>query len=114
MTSLIEPGGFRTDWAGSSMKIVQPGDPYKETVGILLSMINAAGMHATGDPKKAANVILKVADMEEPPMWLPLGSDAVAMIRQADESKLAEIAKWEELSLTTDADDAVQLDLSKL
>lgn len=114
--TLIEPGGFRTDWAGSSMKIVQPGDPYKETVGMLLNIFEAAktGMQATGDPQKAANVILKVADMEEPPMWLPLGSDAVAMIRQADESKLAEIAKWEELSLSTDADDAVQLDLSKL
>ncbi|WP_080835074.1 SDR family NAD(P)-dependent oxidoreductase [Cohnella massiliensis] len=115
--TLIEPGGFRTDWAGSSMKIIPPGEPYKETVGILLNIFNDAartGRLPIGDPKKAANVILKVADMEEPPQWLPLGSDAVNMIRQADELKLAELAKWEELSLSTDADDAVHPDLSKL
>ncbi|GIQ66686.1 short-chain dehydrogenase/reductase [Paenibacillus cisolokensis] len=115
--TLIEPGGFRTDWAGSSMKIIPPGEPYQETVGILLNIFSDAartGRRPSGDPKKAANVILKVADMEEPPQWLPLGSDAVNMIRQADELKLAELAKWEELSLSTDADDAVHPDLSKL
>lgn len=115
--TLIEPGGFRTDWAGSSMKIIQPGDPYKETVGILLSIFNEAektGRQPVGDPKKAASIILRVADMEEPPLWLPLGSDAVTMIRQTDELKLAELRKWEELSLSTDADDAVHPDLGKL
>lgn len=40
--TLIEPGGFRTDWAGSSMKIIPPGEPYKETVGILLNIFNDA------------------------------------------------------------------------
>ncbi|WP_206916818.1 SDR family NAD(P)-dependent oxidoreductase [Alicyclobacillus suci] len=115
--TLIEPGGFRTDWAGSSMKIIEPGEPYQETVGILLSIFNdaaKAGKRPIGDPKKAANVILQVADMEEPPIWLPLGSDAVTMIRQADELKLAELNKWEALSLSTDADDAIHPDLSKL
>lgn len=115
--TLIEPGGFRTDWAGSSMKIIQPGEPYKETVGILLSIFNNAAKTGTlpiGDTKKAANIILRIADMEEPPRWLPLGSDAVTMIRQADELKLAELNKWEELSRSTDADDAIHPDLSKL
>jgi NAD(P)-dependent dehydrogenase (short-subunit alcohol dehydrogenase family) len=37
--TLIEPGGFRTDWGGSSMKVVEPGEDYKETVGNMLTHI---------------------------------------------------------------------------
>lgn len=111
--TLLEPGGFRTDWAGSSMHIIQPGEPYKATVGVLLSLFGNSG-GPIGDPKKAAAIILQVADMEEPPLRLPLGSDAVTLIRQSDEAKLAELARWEALSRSTDADDAVHRDLSML
>jgi NAD(P)-dependent dehydrogenase (short-subunit alcohol dehydrogenase family) len=111
--TLVEPGGFRTDWAGSSMKIIEPGEAYQPTLGVLLSIFRS-GLRPAGDPAKAAQVILRVADMDEPPLRLPLGSDAVTMIRAADEAKLAEIAAWEEISRSTDADDAVQPDLSSL
>jgi NAD(P)-dependent dehydrogenase (short-subunit alcohol dehydrogenase family) len=111
--TLVEPGGFRTDWAGSSMHVYEPGEPYQATLGSLLSFWRS-GITPQGDPAKAAAVILQVADMEEPPLRLPLGSDAVAMIRQADEEKLADIARWESLSRSTDADDAVLPDLSGL
>ena len=42
------------------------------------------------------------------------GSDAVELIRAADEADLAEIARWESLSVSTDADDAAARDLSRL
>ncbi|WP_203977550.1 SDR family NAD(P)-dependent oxidoreductase [Planotetraspora silvatica] len=111
--TLIEPGGFRTDWAGSSMTVIEPGDAYQQTLGVLLGIFRS-GMQAAGDPAKAAQVILQVADMDEPPLRLPLGTDAVTLIRQGDEAKLAEIAAWETLSVSTDADDAVHPDLSRL
>ena len=61
-----------------------------------------------------ARAILRVADAENPPVQLPLGSDAVMLARAADEARLAELARWEELSLSTDADDAPERDLSAL
>lgn len=111
--TLVEPGGFRTDWAGSSMHIYEPGEAYQDSLGRLLSFWRN-GIVPQGDPAKAAAVILRLADMDEPPLRLPLGSDAVSMIRQADEEKLAEITRWESVSLSTDADDAVRPDLSGL
>jgi hypothetical protein len=64
------------------------------------------GTRPWGDPAKAAQVILGLADMPAPPLRLPLGSDAVIAIRAADEQKLADLARWEALSTTTDADPA--------
>ena len=56
----------------------------------------------------------QLPDLTEPPLRLPLGSDAVRLIRAADEAKIAEIDRWAELSRSTDADDAVARDLSRL
>lgn len=111
--TLIEPGGFRTDWAGSSMAVVEPGEAYRPALGPLLAILRG-GFVPAGDPAKAAAVILDVADMDEPPLRLPLGSDAVALIRAGDETKLAAIERWEAVSRSTDADDAVHADLSSL
>jgi hypothetical protein len=55
-----------------------------------------------GDPVRAAQVILKVATMEQPPFRIPLGSDAVKAIEQADRTRLDELQRWRELSLSTD------------
>ncbi|MEV6851214.1 SDR family NAD(P)-dependent oxidoreductase [Actinoplanes sp. NPDC051411] len=100
--TLVEPGEFRTDWAGSSMAVHEPTPPYRPAVGRLLAILHG-GVSPWGDPAKAAQVILRLADMASPPLRLPLGSDAVLTIRAADEEKLAEIARWERLSVSTDA-----------
>ena len=110
--TIIEPGGFRTDWAGSSMAVVLPGEDYAATVGYMVAHLKEAEL--PGDPAKAAQVVLGVPDLPEPPLRLPLGSDAVQLIRAADEAKIAEIDRWAELSRSTDADDAVARDLSRL
>ncbi|SIR10313.1 oxidoreductase [Micromonospora avicenniae] len=109
--TIIEPGGFRTDWAGSSMAAIEPGEDYRSTVGYMISHLKEGGP-LNGDPTKGANVIVQVARMPEPPLRLPLGSDAVQLIRAADEAKIAEIDRWRELSVSTDAEDAVHRDLS--
>ncbi|GMK44509.1 short-chain dehydrogenase/reductase [Paenibacillus glycanilyticus] len=100
--TLIEPGGFRTDWAGSSMQHIEPRDEYKDTVGGLLKHLREVTGKENGDPEKAAQAILAIASEENPPLRLLLGSDAVAIANAVDTGKLAETKRWEKLSVSTD------------
>jgi hypothetical protein len=59
-----------------------------------------------GDPKKGAQAILQIAEVETPPLRLLLGSDAYALARDADEAKIAADEEWKELTFSTDSDDA--------
>ena len=103
--TVIEPGGMRTDWSGSSMTIPPVSEPYAPTVGALVALMGHAG-DAAGDPAKVAEVVVRLADMPEPPLRLLLGSDAVAYAAQASEARAADDAAWRELSLSTDHDEA--------
>jgi hypothetical protein len=58
-----------------------------------------------GDPAKAAQAIIAVVNMEQPPLRLLLGRDAVQLARQLDQANLAETDRWEQLSSSTDFDD---------
>jgi NAD(P)-dependent dehydrogenase (short-subunit alcohol dehydrogenase family) len=108
--TLIEPGGFRTDWAGSSMTVHEIREDYRPTVGRLAEM-RGSGATAIGDPSRAAQAILRISEVEAPPLRLLLGSDAYAMARAADEARIASDEEWRELTLSTDAEGAtVQLD----
>jgi NAD(P)-dependent dehydrogenase (short-subunit alcohol dehydrogenase family) len=102
--TLIEPGGFRTDWAGSSMSHVEPGEAYKGTVGHLLTYARENTGKEKGDPAKAAQVIISIVNEANPPLRLLLGSDAVYLAKQIDQGKLAETERWEKLSISTDYD----------
>jgi hypothetical protein len=59
-----------------------------------------------GDPRKVAQAVLQVADMDEPPVRLILGSEAFAYATAAAKAQLASDEKWRELSRSTDRDDA--------
>lgn len=100
--TLIEPGGFRTDWGGSSMKVVEPGQDYKETVGSMLRHIRQNTGKEKGDPDRAALAIIKIVYEENPPLRLLLGSDAVKYANAADQAKLDETKRWESLSVSAD------------
>ncbi|MFZ0870895.1 MAG: oxidoreductase [Rhodanobacter sp.] len=102
--TLVEPGGFRTDWAGSSMTIKEPGADYAATVGALLDYRRSHNGQQPGDPAKAAQVLLTIASEAEPPLRLLLGTDAVFMAGQQLERMAAEDSKWRTLSLSTDFD----------
>jgi NAD(P)-dependent dehydrogenase (short-subunit alcohol dehydrogenase family) len=110
--TLIEPGGFRTDWAGSSMTVHEIRDDYRPTVAMLAER-RGTGTMALGDPSKAAQAILRISEVEAPPLRLLLGSDAYALARAADEARIASDEEWKELTLSTDADDA-ELQLGEL
>jgi NAD(P)-dependent dehydrogenase (short-subunit alcohol dehydrogenase family) len=106
----IEPGSFRTDWAGRSMIRAERSIPdYHE----LFEPIRAARLKASGNqlgnPQKAAEALLHILDVPEPPAHLVLGSDALRLIRQAREAVDDDIRTWQDLSRTTDFPDGAQI-----
>ncbi|MGC1548977.1 MAG: oxidoreductase [Rhodanobacter sp.] len=104
--TLVEPGGFRTDWAGSSMTVYTPNanSEYAPILGGMINLMQAHKGHEAGDPAKAAQAILTIANTPEPPLRLLLGSDAVFLAEQQSARMAAEDAKWRTLSLSTDFD----------
>ena len=107
--TVLEPGGMQTDWAGSSMRVPPISDPYQSTVGASARMHQSDNV-ALGDPAKVAQVVVEVADMEDPPVRLILGSDAYAYAAAAARARADSDARWRELTISTDRDDATDAD----
>jgi NAD(P)-dependent dehydrogenase (short-subunit alcohol dehydrogenase family) len=105
--TIVEPGGFRTDWAGSSMRIDQIREEYQATVGSFAQAFRKNADAARGDPAKAAQAVLRIASEKEPPLRLLLGSDAVFLAGVVASARMAEDAKWKALSVSTDFDGLV-------
>jgi NAD(P)-dependent dehydrogenase (short-subunit alcohol dehydrogenase family) len=103
--TVLEPGGMRTEWAGSSMTIRPISEPYAATVGALSTLLPQGASAAAGDPAKVAQIVLEVATLDEPPLRLLIGSDAVTYAKAAAESLAAADATWRELSLSSDHHD---------
>ncbi|AUA16469.1 oxidoreductase [Streptomyces samsunensis] len=106
----IEPGSFRTDWAGRSMTRAERAiDDYDELfTPIREARISASG-NQLGNPEKAAEALLHILDVPEPPAHLVLGSDALRLITAARQSVDDDIRGWEKLSRTTDFPGGAQL-----
>jgi NAD(P)-dependent dehydrogenase (short-subunit alcohol dehydrogenase family) len=105
----IEPGGFRTDWAGSSMSFAPKVEGYEETVEGVKAFLTSGKFVPMGDPAKAAKAIIEITAATEPPVHLVLGSEAVGILKNADAARTAELDKWLPLSLSTDHDNAVNM-----
>jgi NAD(P)-dependent dehydrogenase (short-subunit alcohol dehydrogenase family) len=99
----IEPGGFRTDWAGRSMVRAARSIADYDTLiePIRKRRIEASGWQI-GDPAKAAAAMLKVALSDNPPAHLLLGSDAVRLVGEKMKSLQADFDAWKGVSLSTD------------
>ena len=81
---LVEPSGFRTDWAGRSADQSKRQIPdYAETAGAWLKQVRAISGKQPGDPVRAAKAIVKAVESPKPPHRLLLGNDAYkgAMIK---------------------------------
>src|ERR1700761_3871421 len=104
--TVLEPGGMRTDWAGSSMTTPPVSAPYEPTVGASAASMAAFAETANSDPVKVAKLVLRVAELPDPPLRLLVGSDAYEYGREVWGRRLDTDARWESLSRSTDADDA--------
>ncbi|CAI7600065.1 unnamed protein product [Penicillium discolor] len=98
----VEPGGFRTDWAGRSMAFTErhPEYDHLDAKGLMMAR------HGTqpGDPRKAAKAFYDLAVMEDPPLRILLGTDAYPAILARLEEEKRNFMKYEGISLGTDVD----------
>ncbi len=112
--TVLEPGGMRTDWAGSSMTIPPISAPYEQTVGRMVRLHSDMPDRSAGDPAKVADLVLTVADLPEPPLRLLVGSDAYHYAQQVARARMASDEEWRELSVSTDHDDVTAADIDPL
>ncbi|MBV6646128.1 MAG: SDR family NAD(P)-dependent oxidoreductase [Cyclobacteriaceae bacterium] len=99
--TIIEPGAFRTDWAGRSMIKSAPIADYHENSGAIRDWINEVNGNQQGDPVLGAEAIIKAGLSENPPLRLVLGKDALDRIRQKIYSMSDELNQWEEVTVNT-------------
>lgn len=99
----IEPGPFRTDWAGRSANYYGHDlTDYEETAIKNINSIAGVSGNQVGDPRKAAEAMYQIAMMENPPIHLPLGGPAYQRARTKFTAILEEIDEFEHLGLPTD------------
>lgn len=100
--TIVEPGGFRTEWSGRSMIKAAPLAAYDVVMTERRAGMEQANGRQPGDPARAAQAIIAVVESEQPPLRLPLGTDAVTIIRQHIQQQLSDLDRWESLSYSTD------------
>jgi NAD(P)-dependent dehydrogenase (short-subunit alcohol dehydrogenase family) len=100
--TIVEPGAFRTDWGGSSMQLAEVHPDYDSTVGQMNRYRQETDGKQPGDPAKAAEAILHVATLDNPPLRLLLGNDALTHAERASTSRAEEAAAWAHLTTSTD------------
>ena len=101
--TVVEPGGFRTDFAGRSLTQSRaPIADYAETAGRRRKENDTAHGRQPGDPARAAAVLVDVVDAGAPPALLLLGRDALRSFRDVTRARLAEVEAASERSESTD------------
>ncbi|KAK4686882.1 hypothetical protein P7C73_g3240, partial [Tremellales sp. Uapishka_1] len=101
--SCIEPGGFRTDWAGRSMVFGERHPAYDH----INAKANAEKRNGTqpGDPAKGAAAMYEFAIMQDPPLRAAVGTDAYQRIMKKLDTYKENYPKYEKLSNSTDVDE---------
>src|SRR6202140_1402439 len=100
--TIVEPGGFRTDFAGPSTELREGHSEYDSTVGASVRFQRSYGGKQPGDPVKAAAALLHIASLSEPPLRLLLGSDAYNAAENHALQILATDLEWKDLIVSTD------------
>ncbi len=98
----LEPGGIRTNWArraGENMPELLP--EYEASVGAIHKMVRSIEGRAEGDPRKIADLIVRLANSDDVPLRLILGVDAEQRVQQAETARAAEADKWRHLTVST-------------
>ncbi|WP_326946951.1 oxidoreductase [Amycolatopsis sp. NBC_01307] len=101
--TIVEPGAFRTNWSGPSMKQSAIRiDDYAETAGKRREATLATYGSQPGDPARAAEAIVAALAADEPPLRLLLGTAALKVARGKIEALRRDFAQWEDVSRSTE------------
>lgn len=103
----VEPGYFRTNFLDNSSLNTVPNsiDDYRDTVGKMQTAAVERNNKQPGDPKKLAEALLAITQVEKPPVHLPLGKDALSSYLAKTANFQLDIDTWYELITGTDHDD---------
>ncbi|MFC9789842.1 SDR family NAD(P)-dependent oxidoreductase [Rhodococcus sp. NPDC127528] len=96
----VEPSGFATDWAGSSMGTAEIPDDYRPAFDAFTALVRSG--KPAGDPDRAADILVRLIHQGELPTHLPLGADAVDMAVRYSEQQIAEVDRWRAVSSSAD------------
>ena len=99
---VVEPSGFATDWAGSSMTIHDIPADYDTTIGAMHRRVRASTAGAAGDPERGAEIIVEAVKRDNPPSHLLLGVTAVEMALGYSRRQAAAASAWEDVSRSAD------------
>jgi NAD(P)-dependent dehydrogenase (short-subunit alcohol dehydrogenase family) len=99
---VVEPSGFRTDWAGASMTVHDIPEAYAPTVGAMNTRVRQSTDGPAGDPVRAAEILVRMAKRADIPDHLPLGVNAAEGSIRLDEQLLADDRKWRDVSRSAD------------
>jgi NAD(P)-dependent dehydrogenase (short-subunit alcohol dehydrogenase family) len=103
--TVVEPGAFRTDFAGRSLtQSATVIDDYADTAGKRRKEHDTMHGNQPGDPAKAASAIIEAVESDKTPAFLLLGGDALAAYRYVADRRADEIANWEKITTSTDFD----------
>jgi NAD(P)-dependent dehydrogenase (short-subunit alcohol dehydrogenase family) len=97
--TIIEPGGFSTDWGGASAKHAA-ADPAYDDYRAKAAELRRSRMARPGDPVASREAVLQVVDAENPPLRVFFGDGPLGIATRDYESRLAEWRQWEHVSRT--------------
>ncbi|AZS82940.1 SDR family NAD(P)-dependent oxidoreductase [Streptomyces griseoviridis] len=100
---VVEPSGFRTDWAGSSMTVHEVPEAYEGTVGAINRRIRQSTEGPAGDPVRAAEILVRIAKRHDIPTNLALGVTASEGSIALDRRLLAQDEKWSAVGRSADS-----------
>ena len=101
--TVVEPGAFRTDFAGRSLtQSTTVIDDYADTAGKRRKEAGTGHGAQPGDPAKAARAIIAAVEDDQPPAFLLLGTDALSTYRRLNQGRLDLISAWEDTTTSTD------------
>lgn len=104
--SIIEPGPFRTKFAGSSLKQTEPIADYAETAGRIRQYFEKVDGTQEGDPERAAQILVDLVNMDRPPLRLLLGKVALNRLREKYNRVLKDAEQWQAVTLSADYPEA--------
>jgi NAD(P)-dependent dehydrogenase (short-subunit alcohol dehydrogenase family) len=96
--TLVEPGGFSTDWGGASAKHAAPLEDYAE-VHEAAAKARASRVAEPGDPSATGEAILRIVDAEEPPLRVFFGRSPIETAKADYAGRIAEWEKWNDVSV---------------